>query len=327
MDALILTLVSVLAAGTPLVLASLGETLAERAGLANLSLDGTILLSAMAAFVTARLTGSAPAGLAAGILTGAACSGLLSLAGHLLGRLHLAVGFILTLLYANLAYFLGQSHARQEGPRFPPLDPFGLASDSGLGLFWRGLSGLDFLALALIPLTWWYLNRSRSGLALRAVGENPRAAFVRGLSPARVRLLAMLAGGALAGAAGAAYSLWVKTGWGNPQGAEGAGWIALSIVIFGGWKPERVALGAYFFAALQVLSIHLQDALPGVPAQVFQTAPFPVMIVVLFLVNMHQSRHVRAWARTRPWLARLTARLKGAAPAGLNEPFDARDAF
>ena len=108
-------------------------------------------------------------------------------------------------------------------------------------------------------------------------------------------------GGALVGLAGGAFSLAVKPGWGRPQGAEGAGWIVLAIVIFGGWQPLRGALGAYMFATLQVLSIYFQELLPNLPAPLFQVAPFPVMILTLLVVNMGST----------DWFHDLTLRYPG----------------
>jgi nucleoside ABC transporter membrane protein len=110
----------------------------------------------------------------------------------------------------------------------------------------------------------------------------------------------------LVGLAGAAYSLAVKPGWGRPQGCEGAGWIALAIVIFGGWHPVRAAIGAYFFAALQVSGIYLQDIFPSIPAQVFQVAPFPMMIITL-AVNLGRVGFVQDLMRRYPFLKRFSA--------------------
>ena len=138
-------------------------------------------------------------------------------------------------------------------------------------------SPVVLLSLAAVAGVWFFLMRTRSGLLVRAVGESPAAAASRGFAVRRVQILCCLAGGALAGCAGGFYSLSVKPGWGHPQGCEGAGWIALAIVIFGGWKPTRVALGALFFAAIQVAGIALQDVLPGLSGTLFQIAPFPVM--------------------------------------------------
>ena len=130
-------------------------------------------------------------------------------------------------------------------------------------------------------------------------------------------MLYTLCGGLLVGLAGATFSLATKPGWGRPQGAEGTGWIALALVIFGGWHPVRAAAGAYLFSFLQVMGIHLQGWLPSVPAQVFQVAPFPLMIFTLLLINLGQKS---APSRNRGW-RRLWAIFSGRPPAALGRPY------
>jgi simple sugar transport system permease protein len=174
------------------------------------------------------------------------------------------------------------------------------------------------MSLALIPLLWFLLYRTRWGLRLRAVGENPAAAFARGFHPSRVQFSCLLLGGLLVGLAGASFSLAAKAGWGRPQGCEGTGWIALALVIFGGWHPLRVAAGAYLFALLQVLGIQLQQWLPAVPSQVFQVAPFPLMISTLLLVNLLQRGRPGGSADSP--LRRVLQLLTGAPPAALGRP-------
>ncbi len=278
---------SVLAASAPLIIIALGETLTEKSGVINLSLDGVVLFSAMAAFAAAKETGSLGAGFLAG-----GCAGMITglIVGYLSIYLHLsqvAVGFALSLLCRDLAYFLGNPYSRIQGPT---LLAARLPFHDTLPSFLQNILSQPLTvpaALTLIALLWYFFNATRSGLALRSVGENPAAAFARGLNPNKVQMLAVLAGSFLVGLGGAAYSLSLKPGWGRPQGAEGIGWIALALVIFGGWHPLRVALGAMLFAFLQVSGISLQNIFPSIPAQVFQTAPFPLMIFTL--IFMHYS--------------------------------------
>jgi len=132
-----------------------------------------------------------------------------------------------------------------------------------------------------------------------------------------VQLLYAVAGGMMVGIAGAAFSLCVKPGWGQPQGCEGSGWIALALVIFGGWHPVKAAAGAYLFAFLQVMSIHLQAWYPGIPAQVFQVAPFPLMIFILVLISLAQQESVLRLAVDHPVLRSVVRALPGAAPSAL----------
>ncbi|MBU0944373.1 MAG: ABC transporter permease [Proteobacteria bacterium] len=280
-------LASVLAASAPLIIIALGETLTEKGGVINLSLDGVVLLSAMAAFAVAKETDSLLLGFFAGGGTGV-------LAGVIVGyfsiSLHLsqvAVGFALSLLSRDLAYFLGNPYSRVQGLTLLATKlPFYDALPSFLQAILTQPLTVPF-AFLLIGLLWYFFTFSRSGLCLRSVGENPAASFARGLNPTRIQMAAVLAGSFLVGIGGAAYSLSLKPGWGRPQGAEGIGWIALALVIFGGWHPLRVALGAMFFAFLQVSGIGLQSLFPSIPSQVFQTAPFPLMIFTL--IFMHYS--------------------------------------
>ena len=316
-------LAAILAAAAPLMLAAVGESLSERAGVINLSLDGSILISALAAFAGARASGDPCLGLLAGAACGLCCAALLGVFSLGLGISQVAAGFVLTLFYRDLAYFLGQHLSRQSGPQFAPF-AF-MQAWPVLGPLLGRLNPLVYLALGLALWAWWHIFRTPAGLRLRAVGESPRAAYGRGLKVMRVRVTYLLLGGALCGLAGGAYSLAVKPGWGNPQGAEGAGWIALAIVIFGGFSPLRAALGALIFAGLQVAGIYLQDYQSLVPPQVLQLSP--LMILVLFLGNLGRSRRLRALALTRPWLARLLSSLGGRAPAGMGRSSNPADEF
>jgi len=167
---------------------------------------------------------------------------------------------------------------------------------------------------------WAWLNRSRAGLEMRAVGERPQAAYSRGLNVNRLRYLYTGLGGALVGLAGATYSLSVKLGWSHRHTA-GMGWIALAIVIFGGWHPLRVALGAFLFGALKSLGSILQPVYPNVPSQVFQAAPFALMIITLLVTSTDLEERLPAWVppQARRALGRM---LRGAAPAGLGQRFE-----
>ncbi len=317
-----LTIAAILVAGAPLVLATLGETLTEKAGIINLSLDGSILLSAMTAFVVASTFDNPWLGVLGGMAVGAAIAGILGLIGIYLGQSQLAVGFILTLLSRDLAYFLGHSYSRQPGPDLGLWSIPGIGPIPLVGPIFASQSPVVYMGIAAIFGCWWWMYRTEGGMRLRAVGESPRAAFGRGIRVRLVRLYYCLAGGALVGMAGAAYSLAVKPGWGRPQGCEGAGWIALAIVIFGGWHPVRAALGAFFFAALQVSGIYLQEIFPSIPAPVFQVAPFPMMILTLLAVNMGRQGWVQDIVRRHPILKKLSGAWSIDAPAALGQDFD-----
>ncbi|HNY66281.1 MAG TPA: ABC transporter permease [Deltaproteobacteria bacterium] len=314
---LTIILAGVVAGAAPVLLATLGETLTERSGIINLSLDGTLLLSAMTGFAAALTTGSILAGFAAAAAVGAATAAVVAVFAIRLGLAQVAVGFVLTLMARDLAYVLGGPFARVEGPLvgLAPIPVLSGLPFMGPMLFNQSLP--VYFSMAMIFAVWWYLYRTPPGLKLRCVGENPDGAYARGIDPDRTQLIHAVAGGALVGIAGAAFSLCIKPGWGQPQGCEGAGWIALALVIFGGWHPFKVALGAYLFAFLQVMSIHLQAWFPDVPAQVFQAAPFPLMIFILVLISLAQRESVLRLAQEHPVLKALVNALTGAAPAAL----------
>lgn len=315
-----LLLAGVTAGAAPILLATLGETLTEKSGIINLSLDGTILLSAMAAFVIAIKTGSTGVGFVAGGAIGAAVAAVVAVFSIHLGQSQVAVGFVLTLMTRDLAYFLGNPYARSQGLQVPPVAIPLLSDIPVLGdvLFNHNLP--VYLSLTMIPVMWWVIYRTPMGLSLRAVGENPDAAFARGSRPGLIQYGTTLAGGFLVGLAGASFSLATKPGWGRPQGAEGTGWIALALVIFGGWHPVRAAAGAYLFAFLQVMGIYFQAWLPQVPSQVFQVAPFPLMIFTLLALSWAQKESVQNYAASRPRLKRLIALLSARAPSALGQP-------
>jgi simple sugar transport system permease protein len=277
---------SVLAASPPILFAVLGETITEKAGVINLSLDGSILLTAMIGFVVALKTDSVVAGFAAGMMVGAFVALLIALVSLTLHQPQVAAGFVLTLLCRDLAYVLGNPYAHVPGPQVPhtPIPRFSDLPMIGRILFDQ--NPVVYLSLLAIIGVWAYLFKTRPGLKLKGLGERPAAAFARGVPVTGMRYVYTLIGGALVGLGGASFSLMVKPGWARPYGIEGTGWIALAIVIFGGWHPIRAAMGAYFFVSLQTAASILQSALPDVPTQLFPALPFPLMILTLLLVTI-----------------------------------------
>ncbi len=314
-------LAGIVAGAAPIVMATLGETMTEKAGLINLSLDGSILLSAMAAFATAYLCQSTLAGFAAGALVGAVLAGFVAVFSLYLNQSQVAVGFVLTLTARDLAYFLGNPYARLSGPQTDPWPVPLLHKIPLLGTILFNHSWPVYLSLGLIALCWWYIYKTPLGLQLRCIGEHPGAAYARSLDPRKIQFFYTVVGGMLVGLAGATFALATKPGWGRPQGAEGTGWIALALVIFGGWHPVKVAAGAYLFSLLQVLGIYMQDWLPSVPAQVFQVAPFPLMIFTLVLISFAQKKPLHHLASQKPWLQSIISAFAGNAPSALGKPF------
>jgi simple sugar transport system permease protein len=328
LDVALVGLAGVLASAAPVLFAAIGETFAERSGVINLSVNGTILLSAMASFAVAATTGSLILGFLTGILVGALVALVVAFMNITLRQSQVAVGFVLALMCRDLSYFLGNPYMGLSGPRLPSL-VIPLLSDIPLVgplLFRQDL--ITYLSFLLIAGAWVWIFRTRPGLGLQSVGERPAAAFVRGLPVQRMRYIYTVVGGALVGLAGPTFSLSVKAGWkGTISGLDGIGWIALAITIFGGWNPVRAALGAYLFALLQWLGLVVQSSLPGIPSQVLQVAPFPLMILALLLVNIGNAEWVeRTMAGLPDEVRRLVARvlrsLRASPPAALGVPFE-----
>jgi simple sugar transport system permease protein len=321
-------LAGVLVAAAPVLFAVIGETITERAGVVNLSLNGTVLLSAMGGFATAYNTGSLLLGFLAGMLIGALVAFVVAFGSITLRQSQVAVGFVLALAARDLAYFLGVPYMNIPGPTLSNLSIPLLKDIPILGVLLFRSDLLTYLSFIVIFLAWIWVFRTRPGLMLRGIGERPAAAFVRGANVNLLRYIYTIAGGAIAGLAGPAYTLNVKPGWmGTQTGLDGIGWIALSITIFGGWNPIRAALGAYLFALLQWLGLVLQSSLPGIPSQVLQVAPFPLMILTLLLVNIGDAEWVQRWLAAMPEGVRRVAvkalrAMRASPPAALGVPFE-----
>src|SRR5439155_2079547 len=281
---LIRLLASSLADSAPLVFAVTGETISEKAGVINLSLDGSMMLAAMVGFAAAYTSGALTLGFFAAMVVGALVALVVAFAGITLKRDQVAVGFILTLLCTDLSSFLGTPYVRVPGPSVSPA-PIPLLSEVPLfGPLLFDQNMVTYLSFLVVAATWLWMFKTQQGLMLQGVGERPAAAFARGANVQRLRYAYTLLGGALVGFGGAAFSLSVKLGW-SYHHTQGFGWIALAIVIFGGWHPIRGAFGAYLFGTLQTLGSQLQSTFTSVPIQIFQVAPFALMIVVLLITN------------------------------------------
>ena len=313
------TLASVVRGATPLIFAGIGETITERAGVINLSLDGTILLSAMTAFAVAFTTDSLVLGFLAAMAVGALMALVVAFGSITLRQDQVAIGFVLTMLGAELSSFLGNPFVRQRGPSVPHLSIPYLADLPVIGPILFNHNLLVYLGYALIVLAWLYVFKTQPGLKLQGIGERPDAAFARGSNVNLMRYVYTAIGGAMVGFAGASYSLSIKLGWSHRHTA-GNGWIALAIVIFGGWHPVRVAFGAYLFGSLKALSSIFQRIAPGLPSQFFNGAPFALMIVALLLVSSGWLDRLLSHLPTRVHRVIHDA-LIGAPPGGLGRVF------
>ncbi len=254
-----------LARGTPILFATLGGVVAERSGVMNLGIEGMMLTGAMTAFATARVTGSA----ALGVLAGMAAGGVLALL-YALVVVHLradqvvsglALGFVGTGLSAVLGAPLVEH--MEATARIPTWNVPVLSRIPILGTLLFRQNLVVWLGIALVPLCWLLLYRTKWGLAIRAVGEHPSAADSLGVSVYGVRTASMVFAGVMAGLAGASLSLAITPGWVDGMTA-GQGWVAVGLVIFAGWNPVRAAAGAWLFGAIRRLPLDLQGV-EGLP--------------------------------------------------------------
>ena len=327
-NTILIGLAGILASAAPILFAVIGETITERAGVINLSVNGTILLAAMGGFAIAVKTDSLILGFLDGMVVGGLVALIVAFCSITLHQSQVAVGFVLALLCRDLSYFLGNPYMGLAGPRLSALPIPWLEKIPYLGTLFFQQDWMTYLSILLIFAAYIYIFRTRPGLMLRGIGERPSAAFARGANVNRMRYVYTVIGGMLVGLAGPVYSLSVKAGWkGTISGLDGIGWIALAITIFGGWNPLRAAFGAYLFAFLQWLGLVLQPRLPNIPSQVLQVAPFPLMILTLLFVNIGNADWVARMLAglnepTRRMVTRILRSLRASAPASLGVPFE-----
>jgi general nucleoside transport system permease protein len=275
---------------TSILFAALGETIVERAGILNLGIEGTMLLSAFSGFVVAQLTGSLLAGLLAAVLTGVLLSLLMGLLTVTLGLNQHVSGLGITLLAGGLALFAFR--LMYGGASTPPtldesFQQLPILTGTPLEPIFSQY-GLTYLALLLIPLLSWLLLRTSFGLRLRAAGENPEAADMAGINVYRVRYVALILGGALMGLGGAFLSL-AQVGAFTHGVVNGRGWVAIAIVIFGDWKPYKVLLGALLFGGLDALQLRLQAAQIPIPYEFMLALPYVMTIIALAIAGRNAS--------------------------------------
>ena len=277
-------ILSVLAASTPLLIAANGELVTERAGVLNLGVEGMMIVGAACGFGGALYTGSITIGALCGIVAGTLMSLIFALMTLALAVNQVATGLALTILGVGLSGLIGAGFV---GERIAPAPHLHLPGLSELPLVGRVLFGEDalvYLSLALIVAVWWFLYRTRAGLILRACGDNHVSAHALGYPVLRIRLLAVMFGGACAGLAGA-YLPLAYTPFFTPGMTAGRGWIALALVVFASWLPGRLVVGAYLFGAVTILQLHAQGAGIGIPSQFMSALPYLATVIVLVALS------------------------------------------
>lgn len=284
----VLLVASLMVAATPILLAAVGELVVEKAGVLNLGVEGMMIVGAISGFATAVETGSPMLGFVAAALGGAALSLLFVILTQVALANQVASGLSLTLFGLGISALMGQGYIGIKPPSTGQLDIPILSDIPVVGPILFGHDPILYLGIALVIAVWAVLKYTRVGLILRAVGENHDAAHALGYKVIRVRILAILFGGACAGLGGAYISLVRVPQWTEGMTA-GAGWIALALVVFASWKPIRVLVGAYLFGGITVLQLNLQAAGIAIPVEYLAMSPYIITILVLVILSTDKS--------------------------------------
>jgi ABC-type uncharacterized transport system permease subunit len=276
---IISTLIRTLLAGTPLLLGTLGEIVTERSGVLNLGVEGMMAIGAMTAFTVTMTMGNPWLGLLAAVAAGTLAAGIHAFVSITLKANQVVSGLALTMLGLGVSGLFGKPFIGRPLPsKLGTLSIPGLADIPVAGRILFSQDPLFYLAVILGILLWFLLTRTRWGIEIRSVGENPAAAEVQGINVARIRYLCVLLGGALAGMAGAHLSLVYSKSW--TEGLTGGrGWIVIALTIFALWNPLRAFLGAFLFGCIFVLQYLLQPI--GVPPNLLAMMPYLATLAVL----------------------------------------------
>jgi general nucleoside transport system permease protein len=275
-------------AATPLVLAALGELVVEKSGVLNLGIEGMMLIGAALAFGVALAGLPLPLAILAGVFGGAASSLLFAVLALTFLTNQYAAGLALAIFGSGLSAMIGSGFGNTPiaalGPlRFPILSDIPLVGP----LFFR-FDILVYFALVMVVLTSWFLYRTKSGLVLRSIGESPQSAHAIGYPVIRIRYLAVLFGGAMAGLSGAYLSVVYTPLWVENMTA-GRGWIALALVVFSTWRPYRILLGAWLFGGMTIIQLQGQVLGLPVPSEALSALPYVATIVVLVLISRNRK--------------------------------------
>jgi simple sugar transport system permease protein len=277
-------ILAVLAASTPLLLAATGELVTERAGVLNLGVEGMMIVGAACGFGGAWLSGSVFVGAICGILAGTALSLVFALMTLGLAVNQVATGLALTILGIGVSGLIGAGFIGERITPAPHLYVSGLTDVPFVGRILFGEDAFVYFSILLIVVVSMFLYRTRAGLILRATGDNHASAHALGYPVLKIRLLAVMFGGACAGLAGA-YLPLAYTPFFIPGMTAGRGWIALALVVFSSWLPGRLVIGAYLFGAVTILQLHAQGAGFGIPSQFMSALPYLATVIVLVLIS------------------------------------------
>ena len=272
---------------TPMLFAAMGELVSERSGVLNMGVEGTMLMGAFVGFLATKNTGSLWVGVGASIVAGAAMGLIMAIMASTLKVDQVVAGLVLNLLSSGITFYwyrvAFQGRAIQNIPTvsaFRPVELPLLSEIPYLGEILFSQYSLTYIALLMVPATWFFLYRTKYGLQVRCLGDNPRAIDMRGVSVTALQYGALIFGGMMAGAGGGFLTL-VSTGLFVPEITAGRGWLALVLVMAGNWRPFRILVAVLLFGFLDSLQLHVQGIGGQLPYQVLLALPYIVAIVLL----------------------------------------------
>jgi len=280
-------LIGAVAGGTSILYAALGETISERAGVVNVGTEGSMLVGCLAAFATAVKTGNPWYGVAAGAAAGGALAAVHAWMVVYRKANQLATGLVVLFLAIGITDLYGTSYVSSEVHGFKNLTVPVLGHIPVVGPVLFDHDPLVYVSYMAVPAVWWFLFRSRWGLLIRTAGEKPESLTAYGMSPARIRTMSVIAGGALAGIGGAQLSTAVALSWAENM-TVGRGFIAVALVIFAAWEPFKVMGGAYLFGAAITLGSQLQ--VHGFKVNQFLLDALPYLVTIAVLVALARKR-------------------------------------
>jgi ABC-type uncharacterized transport system permease subunit len=287
-DQLLSIILTIITASTPLLLAAIGELVAERSGVLNLGVEGMMAVGAVCGFGAALTTGSPLIGVIAAIAAGAILSLLFGFLTLTMVSNQVATGLALTLLGLGLAGLIGEGFVGQPGVRLEKIHIPGLTDIPLIGPIIFGQDPLIYLSLLIVAGVSYVLYRTKAGLIIRAVGDSHQSAHALGYSVVGVRYLCVMFGGACAGLAGGYLSLAYTPQWVENM-TSGRGWIALALVVFASWLPWRLVIGAYLFGTITVMGFSLQAHGIGIPSQLLSSLPYIVTILALVVISGNRA--------------------------------------
>ncbi len=288
MDTILLILVATVAASIPLIFAALGELVVEKSGVLNLGVEGMMIVGAISAFIVAAETGQLWLATLAGAVAGALLALIFGFITLSLLANQVATGLALTIFGVGLSAFMGLDYSSVALSGIKSLSIPGLSELPVVGQLLFSYDPLAYTAFAAFIGVSWFLYRSRAGLVLRAVGESPSSAHALGYPVIKIRYLAVLFGGAMAGLGGAYLSIVYTPLWAEGMTA-GRGWIALALVVFATWRPGRILIGALLFGGVTIAQFHVQGTGVEIPSQFLSMLPYLATIVVLVIISRDAS--------------------------------------